>query len=131
MPCEVVYADGGLSIRYYGVLTSAEIYDSFQCRLNHPEQLMNFSTIVADYTDVAEMRVPDLNIQLLAEQYQQMSKHAAGVMVAVIAPSDLQYGLGRMWQAHLGEMLWEHMIFRSRDEADSWLESKRRQRRWG
>jgi hypothetical protein len=41
--------------------------------------------------------------------------------VAIVAPSDLAFGIARMWEAFAEVTRWNTHVFRSRAEADPWL----------
>ncbi len=126
MPCDVSLENDGsrVFVRYYGRLTTDELYESARKRFADPQQLESFEVIMVDYSDVTEMEINDLNIKVLASCYSDASKLVSGVIVAVICPSDLQYGLGRMWQGYIDDIHWEHMVFRTHDEANTWVETK-------
>ena len=45
----------------------------------------------------------------------------AGPKVAVVAPKDISFGLARMYEALSGDVPFEFAVFRTSDEALSWL----------
>jgi hypothetical protein len=42
--------------------------------------------------------------------------------MAIVAPDDLRYGLSRAYQAYVNEVPYEIHVFKTRSEADDWLE---------
>lgn len=42
-------------------------------------------------------------------------------MLVAIVPADLEYGMGRMWQAYSDDTNWKTYMARTKDEADEWL----------
>jgi hypothetical protein len=50
-------------------------------------------------------------------------------IVAVVAETDLTYGLSRMWEIMCDEIDWEIRIFRSTEEARNWI-MERVKERW-
>ena len=70
--------------------------------------------VSADYT--AE------DVRALAELDQAISPIARnGAVVAIVAPSDVLYGLARMWQMLIDGTIWETMVFKTRYEAEGWI----------
>jgi hypothetical protein len=51
-----------------------------------------------------------------------------GTAVAFVAPSDLYFGLARMWLVYAEETGWEIAVFRSRTESEHWIEGRVRAR---
>jgi len=45
--------------------------------------------------------------------------------VAIVAPKDEVFGMARMWEMMVVFTEWKIQVFRSREEADLWLESER------
>ena len=43
------------------------------------------------------------------------------MLIAVVAGSDLMFGLGRMWQTLVDDSSFKAGVFRSLEEANSWI----------
>ena len=49
------------------------------------------------------------------------------MIVAIVNNSDIGFGIGRMWETMVDESNWQTMIFRSIEEAESWLKERMHQ----
>ena len=61
------------------------------------------------------------SIREFADIDKQLALLSPGALIAVIAPTDLLFGLSRMWEMMAAETQWNIHIFRSRTEAEDWL----------
>lgn len=111
-------------VRYYGHVKSEDLYKAVQTRFVDPDKFKTFGVLVVDYSDVTELDIDDLDVKRLAEGYRKASQSVDGVIVAAIAPSDLLYGLSRVWESNLEDIKWEHGVFRSYEEANEWIDLK-------
>jgi len=62
-------------------------------------------------------------VRALANLTKQRLALCPGLLLAVVAPGDLLFGLSRMWQANLDEEC-RAMVFRTRTEAQAWIEGE-------
>jgi hypothetical protein len=63
--------------------------------------------------------------RIVAAQDMQIAKLTPeGVVVAVISPSDVDFGMARMWRVFSHETGWEIGVFRSWEGAADWLTSR-------
>ncbi len=51
------------------------------------------------------------------------TQDVSGVRIAIYSPTDLPYGLSRMYRAMQNESLQTIEVFRSKDDAISWVET--------
>lgn len=79
-----------------------------------------------DDSGVSEVTISGSGVRKLAEINLEMHLEAPGVKVAVYAPSDVAFGLNRMYQALVEPTASEMQVFRDRDEALDWLRPERR-----
>jgi ATP phosphoribosyltransferase regulatory subunit HisZ len=66
------------------------------------------------------------NLKQLADLARSMDKSSRSVKFALVAPQDLHYGLGRMYQAlryGMANSLKTMSVFRSREDAEKWLDT--------
>jgi len=54
----------------------------------------------------------------------EVSKCNKNIVITGVMPTDLEFGMGRMWQAYADETGWESFVRRTRDEAEKWIQSK-------
>ncbi len=124
MPFEVVSENGGRRVcfRYWGKITASEMIDSLKTQFLRPEDMNPVRELIADHSEVSAVEMEASEIVEVAIFFKKMAVHNSDIAMAVIAPSDLSFGLGRMWEIHLDGIGWQHMIFRSQVEAEKWLE---------
>ena len=98
------------------VLDDVMSYFSSVAALN----LQNEYSVFADYTD-AILEISSKEIKYMAEQRKKTVKVYGKIKIAVFCNHDLVFGLGRMYEAFLGEDNYSVMIFRKQQEAKKWL----------
>jgi hypothetical protein len=57
-----------------------------------------------------------------------VSKLNKNIVIAGVMPTDLEFGLGRMWQAYADETEWVSKTIRTRDEAENWIQQTLKQK---
>jgi hypothetical protein len=63
-------------------------------------------------------------VQELAHQTKTLLSRLPSLLVVVVAPQDLVFGLGRMWGAYASSSLADPHLFRTRPEAERWIEDQ-------
>ena len=123
MPFEInVQGDGSkILTRYFGVLSTTDIEKSYIERFTDPDKIKKYKFIISDYTEVSETNISDIDIRKLSRIYKEASLVNQNVSVVAIMPTDLLFGLARMWQAYVDSIPWKHAVVRSREEAESFL----------
>ncbi len=126
MPYEITTEDNGSRIitRYYGKLTAAEVYAAYTERFTDIKKINQYKVLLNDYTDVTETVVSDVDVAKLAAIYTAAAMQNPHVIAVSIMPTDLQFGLGRMWEGYIFEIPWEEIIVRTQQEATQWLAKK-------
>lgn len=108
-------ARGLVVTRLWGRLTDEDLIDHQQRLRTDPEFDPGFRQF-ADFSDVEETTIAPEVIRELA----RTNPWGAGARRAMFAPSDLLFGLARMFEM-LDEQLDEVRVFRNADEARAWL----------
>lgn len=116
--------DHGRGVLHVGseIVTGKELLDGsmlvFQAlRSGHP-----ICYGLPDFTAITQFQVGTDDIKALAKINTEMAKIVRQpTCVAVVAPSDLAYGISRMWEVYVEPTLWKTRVFRSRPEANAWL----------
>ena len=76
--------------------------------------------VLADYTDVfLDLSTDDL--REMARQRKMLSAPNEKIRIAVFCNEDMVFGIGRVYEALVGEDKHEVMIFRSQEDAEKWL----------
>jgi hypothetical protein len=115
-------ADGGVIVEFKGVLTVEE------------NQEARLAVVEGDYTNIA--KVPYLigdhskveksthsadDMRMLAQSMKvDVRAHNPDILIAIVAPKDLSFGLGRVFHAYLGGDK-KTNLFRTRKEAEAWI----------
>ena len=123
MPYEITYLeiDGGVYTKYYGIVTDSDIIDSMKERFSSDDKVSSYRYVMSDFRDVENFEVSPEVMKKGAEVSKKVSMINKNLLVVGIMPTDLEFGMGRMWQAYSYETDWKIEIFRTKDEADIWL----------
>lgn len=106
--------------RAYGRLTEQESWEHYSGLSDDPDFSPDFRQL-CDLTDVTELEASTPFLKELARK----SVFAPGTRRAFVAPADVQYGLARMLQVFCDIEGSEVAVFRTRQEAEEWLEIAR------
>lgn len=131
MPFEVRDSDDGVGtiITGSGVVTEIEYVDTLKKHLTQNKaNLKRYKYSLADYTAVTDVAVSYDAIKMIADLCIRTSIDNPGVVVAVVSNQALTYGLSRMSQMLMDETGWEHMVFHNREEAESWIKERVREK---
>lgn len=109
--------------RAYGVLTDEDVFN-FQHTVWSDPAVAGYNEL-ADMTHVSEIALPSIHrVRDLAMKAVEMDSSSATSRFAIVAPEDLGFGLGRMFQAYR-EMekgsTKEVGVFRTLADACEWL----------
>lgn len=108
-----------------GVVTGQDMLQASKQLLSSEEKLKEWLFGLIDHTNVTSADYTTADLRALAELDKTISPIARkGAVIAIVAPSDVQYGLSRMWQALVEGTVWETMVCRSREDAQSWIKRK-------
>jgi hypothetical protein len=110
-----------------GTLTDRDVFEYQRGVWSRPE-VAGYDELF-DMSDVENIDLPSLErVRELAKLSASMDAAAARSLLAIVAPKDFAFALGRLYEAHRG--LDERSrktvsVFRSVGEALAWLESER------
>lgn len=124
MPYEIKIEDDGAKIttRYFGHLTTGDITSAYQERFTDIGRIKKLKILLSDYSDVTQIDLHDVDISSLAEFYKTASAYNRKVVSVAIMPKDILFGLGRMWEAYVDGISWKAGIFRTKEEAQAFLQ---------
>jgi len=125
MPYKIIYTKNpnGVTTIFSGVLTDKEIIQSCIDRVKYEDKMRNLHFIKDDLLDVTEFRVTSEAIQTCATYALEVSEINKKIVHTAIVPTNLVYGMARMWNTYSDGTDWNKNIFRSRKEADIWLKN--------
>jgi hypothetical protein len=124
MPVDIIRLDSGagLLLRCHGALSGKDKIEVNKVLLGSPERLAGLRYLVVDEESVGFV-LSTSEARIVAEQDKQIAKLAPeGLVVAVVTPRDVDFGMARMWQVFVQETGWKTKVFRSRESAAVWLD---------
>lgn len=126
MPYKTEYMDreGGVITTYWGTVTDDEVVRSGMEKTASIERVKAYRYILTDLSNVDAYRVSPQAIQENAKIAAQFFAINSNVLLAFVLPSDVEFGMGRMWQVYADQAGLHSRVFRTRREADEWLKLK-------
>ncbi|MBN2323948.1 MAG: hypothetical protein JXQ30_09445 [Spirochaetes bacterium] len=105
-----------------GDLTEQELLDNLQSLYHHPPTKHN----LWDFVDASVKNIPTEAVHRFVSVVKKIGSVREGGKTAVAAPTDLEYGMIRIFQTmtDLTQIPFEFRVFRSTDEARLWLLSQ-------
>ena len=103
-----------------GIVTGEEIIKA-QEEIYNEENLQKQKYQIIDRTHCTEYQVSSEDIERISDIDNRASEVNSYIIIAVVSPSPLQYGMTRMWQAYIKEDRFMTKIFVDRKSADEWI----------
>ena len=125
MTIKINYLDGrkGIEIVASGTVTGSEIVAEHE-EIYNAENIIRQRYQIIDRTNCTKYVVSDAEVQKIAEIDKQASKTNPNIIIAIVAPTDLQFGISRAWQAYVAESKFSTKIFRERESAEKWVKEE-------
>ena len=122
--------DNGRGVRrsFWGVLSGAELIASLEESLQSEATLRGYRYSLLDFSAIVDLDLSQDDLLTLAGLTSRISALNPDILVAIIAPQDIIFGLARMWEAYADESCCEMHIARSPTEAEGWLRERGRQK---
>ena len=122
MTIELRYRDNGKGVLFVctGVVTASEIAEANK-EIYSDERLQTLRYQLIDYSGVERIDLSSDEIRTLAAMDSSASERNPEFLIAVVSPSDLSYGITRVWQAIIDEAELENSVFRTIAEAELWI----------
>ncbi len=122
MTIEVNFLDNGIGIEIIasGIVTGDEIIEA-QKEIYHADNLNKQKYQIIDRTDCKKYQVYAEEIQVIADMDNDAADKNPNIIIAVVAPTTLQFGMTKMWQAYLKNDCFITKIFHDRKSADRWI----------
>ena len=105
-------------------ITKFELLDTFKRLLEEIESGNTVNGLFIDLTNVIEFFVTTSDMRDVAAATTQMSSELPGLRVVIVAPTELMFGMMRMWDGFSGNCLWQRKVLRQRVEAENWLSAQ-------
>lgn len=110
----------GIEIIASGVVTGEEIIAAHRT-IYSEENLKRQKYQLIDRTQCDEYVVTPGEIKIIAEIDKAASVVNPDITIVIVSPTELQFGMSRMWQAYVEEKIFRTRIFRDRKSADEWI----------
>ena len=125
MPIEIQYTEDDMGIVFYavGAVTGEEIIEK-QGEIYRGEHFSNLRYWIVDRSRCTEYKITPDEIRKMAAMDNEAAKANPNLLMALISESDLQYGISRMFEAHLDENGFKTVVCRSRPEAEEWIRNE-------
>lgn len=111
-----------------GVLTGQDLLDADARVREEARRNPGFRYVFVDHSAIPEEKIDTESLQVLAERTSETLELIPAGMVAIAAPSDVLFGLSRMWETQAEQPGLVTFVARTRDEAVAWLKEKLSQR---
>ncbi len=124
MEFTVKYQDGFFEVRTSGDAEWQKFKDILDALVSH-KKWKSGKSFLMDHTELNPKTLTSDHMRQIAMFNAQYKAKVGPSKCALVVPSDLAYGLGRMWEVFVDEQ-WDvtEKLFRYRDEAIAWLIAK-------
>lgn len=123
MPVQNITTDNGLGVvtRCWGVLGADEFLAAIRDRYTPDDALKRIRYFITDHTDVERFDIWADDIYALTKITTAASEKNPHIHLASVVPSEVGFGLVRMWHGYAHALPWQFRLCRSRLEAEGWL----------
>ena len=125
MTIQINYLDNGIGIEIIasGTVTGEEIIKAHK-EIYNEENLKKQKYQIIDRTHCTKYQVFAEDIETISELDNKASAVNPNIIIAIVSPTSLQYGMTRMWQAYIKDDRFVTQIFQDRKSADKWIKSQ-------
>lgn len=122
MPTQIKYIDGGIGVEYIssGVVTGADIIAANRAVYEN-ENFRKQKYQLVDRTNCTEFNVSYEEMRIIALQDKAAAGVNPNIIIALVAITDMQYGMSRVYETYVGDGGFSTAIFRDRKSAEEWI----------
>ncbi len=122
MPIEVQYTQDNIGLVFcaVGKVTGKEIIDT-QSSIYRTQKFTNLRYWIVDRSRCTEYEVSADEVDQIAAMDNAAAKKNPKLLMALVAETDLQFGVSRMYEALVDENGFKTMSFRDRESAEMWI----------
>ena len=118
-----------MALTCHGEVSGREVIAAQSLAASDPERLRRWTFAVLDQTQVTLAKYTPDDVHTAAAQDRHFATLTRpGFLVALIATTDYQFGICRMWQLLTDDLPWRTCVFRDPRLAESWLRDEVRER---
>ena len=114
-----------IQTRCAGPVTPSEVSEHFRVLAADPAA-GGALDVLLDFSDLTDFPTSD-QVQSIAFEIRDLLPKIAWRHCAVVAPRDVTFGIGRMFEMLSDRSFRATMVFRKREEAEHWLASRDRE----
>lgn len=123
MPVNVVFTkdETGVILYHEGTVTGEELINAVT-RVFADERFPQLKYWIGDRTNCSNFTPDSDCIKRIVELSKKESIRNPGMLLALVAPKDVEFGMSRMFQTYAEGTLFHTEVFRDRAAADYWLQ---------
>jgi len=123
MTIQINYLDNGIGIEIIAseTVTGEEVIEAHK-EIYNEENLKKQKYQIIDRSHCKEYDVSTADVQKIAEIDNAASKSNPNIIIALISPTEIQFGMSRMWQSYVEESRFLTHVFRDRKSACEWID---------
>ncbi|MGV7224650.1 MAG: hypothetical protein ACQ9MH_24430 [Nitrospinales bacterium] len=76
---------------------------------------------IVDFTNCSSFNLSSDDMVVIAKMDKEISRVNPNIFIAIIAPSDITFGMSRVYQAYAEETGFKIEVFRNRELANVWI----------
>jgi hypothetical protein len=115
----------GLLFICTGNVTAKDLLDAKDRLMETPTRLRECQFAIVDLGLASSLQLSPDEVRQIAERDREIAVITRpGLPVAVLAPTDVAYGLARMWEVFVENTGWETIVFKAREEGEDWVRQK-------
>ena len=115
----------GVALTCSGIVTGQEMIEANMVLLSMGTRVRDWRFCVVDHTAVQSVDYSPEDVQITADLDHAIALNTRkGMLVAIVAPSDVQFGFAQMWRDLARRTGWETMVVRTREQAEEWIRTK-------
>lgn len=117
----------GVITTYSGRVTDEEYQQCLKEKLSLADKSMSHEKIgvplyfISVFADATDFDVSVEAVKYSANLYKALMEINKTVLMAVVAPNNHEFGMGRLWQAYIDSSGERAKIFRTKEEANNWI----------
>ena len=122
MPVNIEYTQDGIGVilNHEGAVTGEELYDSI-LQVFNDNRYPKLKYWIGDRTNCTKYLLGDVWLRKIADLNKKESSRNPGMLLVLVSPKLLEFGMSRMFQAYSEGSLFQTEVFRGRNQADRWI----------
>jgi hypothetical protein len=122
MPIRIEYTSNetGVILYHEGVVTGKELHDSVS-RVYKDSRYPNLKYWIGDRSNCLKFLPDEYWLQKIVDLNKTESSRNPGMLLALVSPKVLEFGMSRMFQVYSGESLFKTEVFKDRGSAEKWI----------